>query len=457
MAKNLSNDHDTTPALVAPAPDAGARARLGLRVQVLLVSTVCVAPLAAAVACGSDGLGDTDTDTMGTSATDGDSDTDASASDSGVATTGGETDATTGSGTDSGTDSDTGAQTGTDTGETVDCDGATTNIEVVVCAAEAFLAGLSSDELSAANLPFSDTVSRTKWSNLPGQERPGVQMGALSTDSQARAMTLMTAVLSTAGRTDLDGVRAADDYLGTMGGMGGMGGGQYSADNYYVSVLGTPSTTGDFAVMFGGHHMAFNMTYIAGVGYPIPNHLGVEPKAEFSIDGEAYAPMTGEGAALLAVFASFDSAALSEGFLAGQNFSDVLIGPVEYGTGSVDAAQAKYPTGDNRSGVLVSSMTSDQQALVTAAIAEWVEDADPEVAAELMATYTSAEAFADTYVAWGGDEDAGVDPDVNGTYMRIDGPRLWIELSCQNGVVIQGQTHYHSIYRDKQFDYGGSL
>ncbi|MCA9573647.1 MAG: DUF3500 domain-containing protein, partial [Myxococcales bacterium] len=132
-------------------------------------------------------------------------------------------------------------------------------------------------------------------------------------------------------------------------------------------------------------------------------------------------------------------------------------GPVEYGTGSVDAAQAKYPTGSNRAGVLVSTLSSEQQALVTAAIAEWVEDADPEVAAELMAAYTAEEAFADTYVAWAGTEDAGVDADVNGTYMRIDGPRLWIELACQNGVVIQGQTHYHSIYRDKQFDYGGSL
>jgi hypothetical protein len=60
-------------------------------------------------------------------------------------------------------------------------------------------------------------------------------------------------------------------------------------------------------------------------------------------------------------------------------------------------------------------------------------------------------------VAWGGTEASGVDVDVDGTYMRIDGPRVWIELACQAGVVIQGKTHFHSIYRDKQYDYGNTL
>lgn len=40
--------------------------------------------------------------------------------------------------------------------------------------------------------------------------------------------------------------------------------------------------------------------------------------------------------------------------------------------------------------------------------------------------------------------------------MRIDGPQLWIEVACQNGVVVQGETHYHTMFRDKTMDYGGS-
>lgn len=47
----------------------------------------------------------------------------------------------------------------------------------------------------------------------------------------------------------------------------------------------------DWAIMFGGHHMAYNIAFTGGVGYPTPNHLGVEPKASFTQDGQSYAPL----------------------------------------------------------------------------------------------------------------------------------------------------------------------
>jgi hypothetical protein len=344
-----------------------------------------------------------------------------------------------------------------------DCTGAGTHIEQAVCAANALLATLSASDKALVNLAYTDSADRTKWSNLPGVTRAGVKMSALSATSQATALAMMKIVLSSAGMTDLTGVSAADDYLGSMsgsgggGGPGGGGGAQYSSGNYTVAIIGTPSTSGNWEVMFGGHHMAYNVTYQAGVGYPVPNHLGVEPKAAFTQGGVSYQPMADEGAALTALFGSLSSTDLSTAYLNGQTFSDVLIGPVEYGTGSTAAVKAKFPTGANRTGVLVSSLSSAQQAMVTTAIGAWVSDYAPEISASLLAEYTSATSYADTYIAWGGTQASGVDVDVNGTYMRIDGPRVWIEVACQAGVVIQGVTHFHSIYRDKQFDYAGSL
>lgn len=343
-------------------------------------------------------------------------------------------------------------------GETgsIDCTNAAAGIETVVCAAEAFLATLPTAQIDLVNLAYTDSKSRTLWSNLPGQTRAGVKMGDLSEDSQAAALALMNTVLSADGQTDLNGVRAADDYLGAQGsGMGGPGGGStYAASNYVVGILGTPSTTGNWEIMFGGHHMAYNINFIDGVGYPIPNHLGVEPKGEFSQDGETYAPMDPEGASMVAIFEALPD--LSAGYL-GESFSDVLVGPVEYGTGSSAAVTAKYPTGTSRKGVLVSDLPQATQDLVTSAIEQWVDDYDPSIAAALLAEYTSAAAYADTLVAWGGPSGTTLDIDVDKTYMRIDGPRVWIELSCQAGVVIQGKTHFHSIYRDKELDYGGTL
>lgn len=336
-----------------------------------------------------------------------------------------------------------------------ECASETAGVSQAVCAANAFLETLSAAQRSTANPAYTDNSARTKWSNLPGQARPGVKMGDLTAEQQAAALAMMNTVLTSEGQTDLAGIRAADDYLGAQGGGGGPGGGQYAASNYYVAVIGAPSATDNWEVMFGGHHMAFNVNFVGGVGYPVPNHLGVEPKGEFTQGGATYAPLDPEGAAMLAIFTALDTETLAQAKLSG-TFSDVLVGPAEYGSGSYAAAKAKFPTGSSRGSVAASTLPQATQDLVTAAIKQWVEDYSPSFASALVTEYTSATAYADTFVAWAGSAST-VDVDSNGTYMRIDGPRVWIELSCQSGVVIQGKTHFHTIYRDKQFDYGNTL
>ncbi|MFT3699967.1 MAG: DUF3500 domain-containing protein [Kofleriaceae bacterium] len=347
---------------------------------------------------------------------------------------------------------DASGSSGVDASSGVDCTSASTTLEKAVCQAQGFIDTLSDTQKTTANPAFTDTAGRTKWSNLPTQmvARGGIQVGTLSATQQAAALELMATVLNTDGMSDLNGVRAADDYLNANGGGAGYGSGLY-----WIGIWGTPSTSGNWSIMFGGHHMAFNITFVGGVGYATPNHLGVEPKSAFTENGTSYQPLADEGAAMLAIFTSLDSTSLSTGHLSG-TFGDVVVGPVEYGTGSSAAAKAKYPTGANRTGVLVSSLSATQQALVTTAIQAWAGDFDSSISSSLIDDYTSAAAYADTYVAWGG---TGSSPDVDtsGTYFRIDGPRVWIEVACQGGVVFRDATHYHTIYRDKTYDYGGTL
>lgn len=332
----------------------------------------------------------------------------------------------------------------------VDCSSATTEVETVVCSAEALIATLSSDERDTLLYDFSDTTARTTWSNFPTSlvTRNGLRFGDLSETSRAAAMTLAQTVLSTEGYADFVGGLAADDYLGEIG-----GGDDYSSDNYYVAILGTPSASGDWMLQLGGHHMAYNITYVAGTGYPVPNHQGAEPKASFTFNSETYEPMSEEGAAWVAMYGALDTDQLATAYLEGQVFRDVLIGPDD-GSGTLPT---DYPTGTEREGVLVSSLSETQQAAVTAVIEQWVNDYHSNIADTLLSDYTSAEAYADTYVAWSGTEASGPDPDVEGTYWRVDGPRLWIEVACQGGIVVQGETHYHAIFRDKSMDYGNSL
>lgn len=366
------------------------------------------------------------------------------------------------------------------------------DLYAVVCAANDFLDTLSSAEQVSLLLEWTDASAKTVWSNLPGVTRNGLALGDLSEQSRNAALALAKAALSDEGYADLTGVLAADDYLNAYGSSaqgaasegddatppeppsgdmtppegefaggtppdgdaGGAGGtSAYGAENYHIALLGVPSVDGDWMLQFGGHHMAYNITYRSGVVYPVPNHLGVEPKAAFEQDGQTYAPMQEEGAALVAMFAALDADQLAAAFLSDEAYADVLVGP-DNGSGVLPT---DYPIGSNRRGVLVSALSEAQQALVRAAVAQWVEDYPASVAQPLMADYFSADALADTYIAWAGTESAGVDVDVSGTYLRIDGPRLWIEVACQSGVIIAGQTHYHSVYRDKTMDYGDSL
>ena len=357
---------------------------------------------------------------------------------------------------------------------TASCD--TTYVDSVLSAVTTFETAIGST-LTASTLYDSSSyttsqlnVYKTNWSNLPpgalAFSRPGITLSNLTTTAQITAFNaLAKAVLSTQGYADFQGVLAADDYLGYTQDASG-----YGADLYHVAFVGTPSETGQWTLMLGGHHMAFNINFNGACSYPTPHHIGVEPRTTFTANSEtsynyydsgSYTVLADKAAAMLAVFSGLDSTSLSSAFLTGQTFSDILIGPVEANTGSYSAVTTKFnaiASSSNR-GVLVSGLTTAQQALVTAAITQYTGDYDATTAARLLADYEAG--YASTYVAWanaaGTYSSSGPDVTANATYMRIDGPRVWIEIAVQNGIVIQSQTHYHMMFRDKSYDYYDQL
>ena len=98
-------------------------------------------------------------------------------------------------------------------------------------------------------------------------------------------------------------------------------------------------------------------------------------------------------------------------------------------------------------------MTTAQQSLLKTAIEQWVDALPAGQAAALLSTYASKAALASTYFAVSG----ATTPTAQGSYVRIDGPRVWIEFVCQNGVVFPSQLHYHTVWRDKSGDYGNQF
>lgn len=95
-------------------------------------------------------------------------------------------------------------------------------------------------------------------------------------------------------------------------------------------------------------------------------------------------------------------------------------------------------------------LTTAQKKLFLNAIKLYVNDVDPAPVAPVLATYTAD--LDNTYVAFSGSGTMSQP----GDYVRIDGPRVWIEYSGQPSRDIPGTVHPHSVWRDRLSDYGGN-
>lgn len=367
----------------------------------------------------------------------------------------------------------------------------------MVDAATAFADSLTDEQRELAVLDLSQD-NAIAWSNLPcGQDcRGGVPLGDLDDDQKQLAADLLEAALGSGveGRERVENIRLADEYLaqlqsgeatatsttdeetadgatteadgaaptggqtppdgampggepadGTMPsggppGGGGGGGGGYGSDLYDLALLGDPSTDGTWILHFGGHHLAVNFTYADGeVVGPSPYFVGVEPTEWTGDDGTTYAPLADMADAVRAVTSSLSDEQLTSARL-DDSFTDVLLGPGEDG---------QFP--QTKSGLSVADLDDSQRQAVLGAMRAWVGITDDATAESTLADYESQ--LDETYIAYSG----GTDLTAQGDYFRIDGPGVWIEFVCQNGVVVQNQIHYHTVWRDHERDYGGEF
>jgi hypothetical protein len=380
--------------------------------RTLVAPLAAMALLATATACGSDESTDNSTSSSGDSA---------------------------GGGFQAGGPGGTGGGMQTFTAVDLDTDGenaSDANTAEVVDATNAFLATLDSDTEAKVTYDFTDNQARQTWSNFPTAmvPREGVALSDLDDDAKAAAMALLKTMLSDEGYQQVKTVQASDDWLAENSASGNEDFG--SDKDYYIAVYGTPSTSDSFMVQFGGHHLARNYTYQGTTASITPDFTGTEPKT-FTVGNTDVEPMKEKAGTLLSVFDSLSDDETAQAKLSG-TINDILMGP------GVDSG--KFPETE---GVKVSDLSEDQQQLVLDAIAAWVNDASPGVAASLMDTYESQ--LDETTISFAN----GTTVDGESTYLRIDGPRVWIELiNTHSGST--PNVHYHGVYRDKTDDYGSS-
>ena len=324
----------------------------------------------------------------------------------------------------------------------------------VVTAANNFKATLSSSQITTLQISYT-AANAEAWTNLPGS-RNGLQLGTLSSTQLASALTLVQTALSDAGYSTFAAIRAADDILAKSASG-------YGSGNYYIVFTGAPSTTSPWLLQILGHHLAYNITYNGNYIDPTPVFLGTEPPY-YTSNGTTYEPLGTQRAAVQALADAIqaDSNVSSAAKLSG-TFTDVVHG--SNGTNSRDTnfPQA-YATGTTGRGVLYTSLTSAEQTLVQTLIAAYVNTQKSDIANPLLTHYLSSAQLAQTYIGYGvGTGGTASFPEFpSGTttqhsYLRVDGPRCWIEFVVQQGVVYNTAIHYHSLWRDKVADYGAEF
>lgn len=209
------------------------------------------------------------------------------------------------------------------------------------------------------------------------------------------------------------------------------------AEPISVAFLGQPTMTGEWTLRVTGPGLVMTSAYRnGGLAGGTPSLRTTSAVEESDPAAQPRAPELAERDALAAVVASLDADQRAQALIPGARTG------VELGPGR-DWAFPAVPQG-----VVVSSFTPAQHDLVTAALATIVGDLD-DAAAEWMLTEYGKQ-IDGTYLAYTG---AG-GLDAPGDSIRLDGPRVWVELVVEAGVDT-GPARTVILWRDKVSDYGG--
>ena len=203
-------------------------------------------------------------------------------------------------------------------------------------------------------------------------------------------------------------------------------------------------------LQFGGHHYASNIAFNNGhVVGATPFFMGLEPST-FLFNAVTYDPLGDERDSLRAILSSLSSAELTTANISSA-FSDCVMIP-----GETNGGASSFPA--YTIGQPCSSLTTPQLNLILLAIKLYVGDMDTATANNVMTGYTND--IFQTYISYHGSGTSGNATSflvAQGDYVRISGPNVWVEFSCQGGIVIHGQIHYHTVWRDRSHDYGVDL
>jgi hypothetical protein len=313
----------------------------------------------------------------------------------------------------------------------------------IVAAATSFLASLDEGQRARASLDL-NAKTRAVWSNLPSgatlqtgaTERNGLKLASMTPAQEKAALALVAAMLSRDGYQKSMAIVDADQLLEERNGPRAPGSRtRFGRGEYYVAILGTPSTTSPWMAQFGGHHLAINVTIAGRENVLTPSHTGAQP-ASYTVEGRTVRPLGDENDKAFALMGALSPEQQKQAVL-GYDVQNLVLPP---------GADGKTIQPE---GVRVSTFNAAQRTMLLDLAREWVGIIGDESAARKMKEVESG--LADTYFAWAGPTAPG-----RGAYLRIQGPAIFIEYAPQ-GRGENNVDHIHTMYRDPANDYAAKV
>lgn len=300
----------------------------------------------------------------------------------------------------------------------------------VVAAADALLKSLTDAQRTAVLFRFSDEEQRVRWSNLPTGifDRKGLRMGDLTPEHRDAVMAVLRNTLSDAGYQQVvDNMEGEELLKGD-----GRGRLVFGKDEYYFSILGTPSLTEAWMWQFGGHHLAINATVIRDRITLAPSLTGGQPM-RYTRNGQPVVQMAEEIAVASELVSSLDATQKSKAVLS-DRFSNMLLGP------------GKEDVVPKPEGIRGADLSDTQKSLLKQLISLRIGLLNDE---DALARQTEAEEkLDDTRFLWHGPTAPG-----SAAYYRVQGPVIFFEYSPQQ-MGGNPSDHIHAMYREFGNDYG---
>src|SRR5690606_20063089 len=310
----------------------------------------------------------------------------------------------------------------------------------VKAAAEAWLAGLTAEQMRAATFPVDDDEWR-KWANVHRYARQGVAFRDMDAQQRSLAIGLLQAGLSAKGLQVTRDIMRLNETLAELTRRPE----EYGEHLYWITIMGTPSATEPWGWQLDGHHLVINYFVLGDQVVMTPAFMGSEPV--FADSGKY------QGTRILE--AHRDRGLALVGALGDAQRRLAILEPTKTANHNQtemfrDNVVVAY------AGVRADGFDARQKKLLTDLIAEYVGNL-PEGHARVKMSEVAAH-LDETHFAWRGGTDAD-----SAFYYRVHSPVILIELDHQTPVALPGErlptrNHIHTVVRTPNGnDYGKDL